>query len=89
MQLHVNVCWEVVIDEFDCRKTLFHGKHSPQVAKYDRRVFEPPQKNRESGSFDAGLIATHQFRLDEVDLAIRSIGGQGRPCAIHVSVLPS
>jgi threonine dehydrogenase-like Zn-dependent dehydrogenase len=42
-----------------------------------------------SGSYPIELMATHQFALDEVDLAIRSIGGQGLPDAIHVSVIPS
>ena len=32
---------------------------------------------------------TYGVELDEVDLAIKSIGGQGVPCAIHVSVIPS
>lgn len=42
-----------------------------------------------SGDFPIDLMATHQFRLDEVDLAIRSIGGQGLEGAIHVSVIPA
>jgi threonine dehydrogenase-like Zn-dependent dehydrogenase len=42
-----------------------------------------------SGQYPVEMMATHQFALDEVDLAIRSIGGQGVPDAIHVSVIPS
>ncbi len=42
-----------------------------------------------SGLYPVELIATHAFKLDEVDLAIRSIGGQGCEGAIHVSVIPS
>ncbi len=30
-----------------------------------------------SGLYPVELMATHEFKLDEVDLAIRSIGGQG------------
>lgn len=42
-----------------------------------------------SGLYPVELMATHEFKLDEVDLAIKSIGGQGVPGAIHVSVIPS
>lgn len=42
-----------------------------------------------SGAYPVELMATHQFPLSEVDLAIRSIGGKGVPGAIHVSVVPS
>jgi threonine dehydrogenase-like Zn-dependent dehydrogenase len=38
--------------------------------------------------FPLELMATHRFGLNEVDLAIRSVGGQGAPGAIHVTVLP-
>ncbi|MPY90010.1 MAG: alcohol dehydrogenase catalytic domain-containing protein [Luteitalea sp.] len=38
--------------------------------------------------FPLELMTTHRFRLSEVDYAIRSVGGQGAPGAIHVSVMP-
>jgi threonine dehydrogenase-like Zn-dependent dehydrogenase len=41
-----------------------------------------------SGLYPLELMATHKFGIDQVDLAIRSIGGQGLPGAIHVSVIP-
>jgi threonine dehydrogenase-like Zn-dependent dehydrogenase len=34
------------------------------------------------------LMATHRFGLADVDLAVRSVGGQGSPAAVHVTVLP-
>jgi hypothetical protein len=34
-------------------------------------------------------MATHQLGLDEVDLGVRSIGGEGVADAIHVSIIPS
>ena len=41
-----------------------------------------------SGDYPLDLMATHQFSLQDVDLAIRSIGGQGVAGAIHVSIIP-
>lgn len=41
-----------------------------------------------SRRFPLQLIATHRFGLKEVDLAVRSVGGDGAPGAIHVTVLP-
>jgi hypothetical protein len=33
-------------------------------------------------------MSTHRFKLAQTDLAIRSVGGEGAPGAIHVTVLP-
>jgi hypothetical protein len=33
-------------------------------------------------------LATHRFGLEDVDLAVRSVGGQGVPDAVHVTVMP-
>jgi threonine dehydrogenase-like Zn-dependent dehydrogenase len=41
-----------------------------------------------SGRFPLHRMATHRFGLTEVDLAMRSVGGQGAPGAVHVTVLP-
>lgn len=41
-----------------------------------------------SGRFPLRRMATHRFGLNEVDLAVRSVGGCGAPGAIHVTVLP-
>jgi threonine dehydrogenase-like Zn-dependent dehydrogenase len=41
-----------------------------------------------SGRFPFDLLATHRFGLADVDLAIRSVGGQGAPDAVHVTVFP-
>lgn len=41
-----------------------------------------------SGRFPLHLMATHRFGLNDVDLAVRSVGGCGAPGAIHVTVLP-
>jgi threonine dehydrogenase-like Zn-dependent dehydrogenase len=41
-----------------------------------------------SGRYPLGLLATHCFGLDGVDMAIRSVGGTGAADAIHVTVTP-
>ncbi len=41
-----------------------------------------------SGRFPLHGMATHRFGLNDVDLAVRSVGGCGAPGAIHVTVLP-
>jgi threonine dehydrogenase-like Zn-dependent dehydrogenase len=34
------------------------------------------------------LLATHRFGFADVDLAVRLVGGQGAPDAVHVTVMP-
>ena len=41
-----------------------------------------------SHRFPFELMMTHTFGLADVDYAIKSVGGQGAPGAIHVAVLP-
>jgi threonine dehydrogenase-like Zn-dependent dehydrogenase len=41
-----------------------------------------------SRRFPLEMMTTHSFSLAEVDYAIKSVGGQGAPGAIHVSVMP-
>jgi threonine dehydrogenase-like Zn-dependent dehydrogenase len=41
-----------------------------------------------SDRFPLDLITTHRFGLKDVDLAIKSVGGQGVPDVIHASLMP-
>lgn len=41
-----------------------------------------------SNRFDLSKITTHKFGLNEVDLAIRSVGNAGVPNVIHASLMP-
>jgi threonine dehydrogenase-like Zn-dependent dehydrogenase len=41
-----------------------------------------------SRRFPLELMTTHRFGLSEADFAIKSVGGEGAPGAIHVSVMP-
>jgi threonine dehydrogenase-like Zn-dependent dehydrogenase len=42
----------------------------------------------EGGKYPLEKLATHHFTLDQVEQAIQTVGGEGDPNAIHVSVLP-
>ena len=41
-----------------------------------------------SRRFPLHLMDPHRFGLADVDFAVRSVGGQGAPGAVHVGVLP-
>src|ERR1700727_2728664 len=41
-----------------------------------------------SKRFPLELVTTHRFGLNDVDLAIRSVGGEGVPDVIHASLMP-
>jgi len=41
-----------------------------------------------SSHFSLYLMATHRFGLANVDVATRSVGGQGAPGSVQVTVLP-
>jgi threonine dehydrogenase-like Zn-dependent dehydrogenase len=42
----------------------------------------------EANKYPLEKLATHHFTLDQVEAAIKTVGGEGAPGSIHVSVLP-
>ena len=41
-----------------------------------------------SKRFPLELVTTHRFGLNDVDRAIKSVGGEGVPDVIHASLMP-
>ena len=60
--------------------------HSARGHSY--RACELALQQIASGRFPLEKITTHRFGLQDVDLAIRSVGNAGVPGVIHASLLP-
>jgi threonine dehydrogenase-like Zn-dependent dehydrogenase len=52
------------------------------------RACELAMQQLASHRFPLELVTTHRFGLNDVDYAIKSVGGKGASDVIHVSVMP-
>jgi len=74
--------------EFPIGRLTRKGMTLKSARGHSYRAVEMGLQLLASGKFPLALLMTHRFGLKEVDYAIKSVGGEGAPGAIHVSVMP-
>jgi threonine dehydrogenase-like Zn-dependent dehydrogenase len=74
--------------EFPIRELTEKAITVKSARGHSYRACELALEQLASKRFPLDLLTTHTFGLDDVDLAIRSVGGKGEPDVIHVSLLP-
>jgi threonine dehydrogenase-like Zn-dependent dehydrogenase len=77
-----------VFPDFPIGRLTRKGMTLKSARGHSYRAVELALYHLGSGRFPLHLMTTHRFGLKEVDYAIKSVGGQGAPGAIHVSVMP-
>jgi threonine dehydrogenase-like Zn-dependent dehydrogenase len=77
-----------VFPNFPMGRLTRKGMTLKSARGHSYRAVELALQHLASGRFPLELMTTHRFGLAEVDYAIKSVGGQGAPGAIHVSVMP-
>jgi threonine dehydrogenase-like Zn-dependent dehydrogenase len=74
--------------DFPIGKMTRKGMTLKSARGHSYRAVELALQVLASKRFPLDLMTTHRFGLADVDYAIRSVGGDGAPGAIHVSVMP-
>jgi threonine dehydrogenase-like Zn-dependent dehydrogenase len=74
--------------DFPIGRVTRKGMTLKSARGHSYRAVELALHHLASGRFPLDMLTTHRFSLAEVDYAIRSVGGEGAPGAIHVSVMP-
>ena len=80
--------WPTTVRDFEPLKWIIKRATVKAARGHSYDAVEAAISLIQSGSFNADLMATHSFGLTQVELGIRSIGGEGADGAIHVSIIP-
>ena len=75
-------------DDFPIGRLTRKGMTLKSARGHSYRAVELALQHLAARRFPLELMTTHRFGLADVDYAIKSVGGEGAPGAIHVSVLP-
>ena len=76
------------VPEFPSDEILYREITITGVRGHDFRSIDPALRIIASHKYPIHLLGTHHFGLQRTEDAILTVGGQGKPDAIHVTVLP-
>jgi threonine dehydrogenase-like Zn-dependent dehydrogenase len=79
---------EAAFPSFPIGRVTRKGMTLKSARGHSYRAVELALRQLASHRFPLELMTTHTFGLKDLDYAIKSVGGEGAPGAIHVSVLP-
>jgi threonine dehydrogenase-like Zn-dependent dehydrogenase len=71
-----------VSDKLILKDLTLRGAYSHDYESVDAAI-----RVIESNKYPLEALSTHTFPLDEADRALRTLGGEGEPDAIHVTIL--